>query len=807
MDTNYPFSMRRYTTVYYDLIFGAEVLKTAPPYPLAVTTPFHSFFGLAGRLLLAASASTALAADYEFYAGPASGYAAPPAVVPPATINSSGTAGGTSQNAPVSPSFWRAINWSTSGDVTLNFGSFASTYTSMIGNSGATVGYGVNGTVNKPVRWESNGALSQLSTLAARPSDSAMDSKALAINSSGVTIGYSAIYDVDNTNLGTRATFWPAGSTAITTLPLADSNGDIGLAQAKVISESGLIAGEGQVYVAGAAKGTRGIRWTSNNTVATTLNTINTDINGPGGSGTVEVKTINNSGLIAGNARKYGVVDAIWQTTGLRAVRWDLGSSTPVELSPINTTSQGVNIDTTIIGMDRYGNIAGLSQIYEGDTARGTRPVVWKAGSTTPIQLQIYGTDVNNAGRGNMSAMNNAGFTAGTMGTYTSSHASIGRRAIVWDVNGVGYNLNDLTGPPAGWALTVATGISDGGWVTGYGTYDPDGAGGVAAVERYWRIYSPLFVAHPPASSSNLAISKIMYHPSAPSAAEITAGHTSPDAFEYIELINTSSTKIDLMALQVTGQISFNFTNSIVSRVLAPGARVLVASNKAAFDLRYGSGKHVAGSYTGTLSNTGGQIALLSYENNVVANVTYSSSNNWPAQAAGGGYSLVRRHPNGITAENNDPANWRASTSVNGAPGTSDSLSYSTWLTSNGATGNGPDTDGDGFFDFQEYAQSGSPTASDAGRNPKAGVAEFTVNSVTSNYVTITFSRRFAADDVTHVVQTNTSLNPLTWQDTGTVFVSATRESDGSETVAYRSSAPIGTANAGFLRVVMSLVP
>ena len=41
-----------------------------------------------------------------------------------------------------------------------------------------------------------------------------------------------------------------------------------------------------------------------------------------------------------------------------------------------------------------------------------------------------------------------------------------------------------------------------------------------------------------PASSANLAISEIMYHPADPSAAEVAAGFTNSDDFEFLEFVN-----------------------------------------------------------------------------------------------------------------------------------------------------------------------------------------------------------------------------------------------------------------------------
>src|SRR5205823_2718865 len=47
-------------------------------------------------------------------------------------------------------------------------------------------------------------------------------------------------------------------------------------------------------------------------------------------------------------------------------------------------------------------------------------------------------------------------------------------------------DLNTLISPSSGWTLTEARAISDSGWVAGYGMFDPDGAGSLAAYQRHF---------------------------------------------------------------------------------------------------------------------------------------------------------------------------------------------------------------------------------------------------------------------------------------------------------------------------------
>ncbi len=101
------------------------------------------------------------------------------------------------------------------------------------------------------------------------------------------------------------------------------------------------------------------------------------------------------------------------------------------------------------------------------------------------------------------------------------------------------------------------------------------------------------FVAAPPASPLNqyLRITEIMYNPPAPTAAEIAAGYTDNNSFEYVELTNTGSTPLQLSGIKLSQAVTFTFGNT----TLQPGQYILVVRDISAFNLRYGSGYNIAG--------------------------------------------------------------------------------------------------------------------------------------------------------------------------------------------------------------------
>ncbi len=116
------------------------------------------------------------------------------------------------------------------------------------------------------------------------------------------------------------------------------------------------------------------------------------------------------------------------------------------------------------------------------------------------------------------------------------------------------------------------------------------------------------------ASAANLAESEIHYHPAAPTAAEMAAGFTNADDFEFVEIVNTSAQKVSLAGAQFTrgdiGEgIAFSFNDGSIYS-LAPGARAVIAKSLAAFTHRYGA-LPIAGEYNGRLDNDGDTDAAL----------------------------------------------------------------------------------------------------------------------------------------------------------------------------------------------------
>jgi hypothetical protein len=203
----------------------------------------------------------------------------------------------------------------------------------------------------------------------------------------------------------------------------------------------------------------------------------------------------------------------------------------------------------------------------------------------------------------------------------------------------------------------------------------------------------------------------------------------SGDTTEFIELLNFGAETIDLTGFRLEGFSAggYNFT----SGSLAPGARIVVIADQAAFAAAYPTVTNVApGVFTGSLANEGETISLRGPVGELIQSFVYGDSNipGWPASPDGDGPSLEYIGPFNMDAADpalvaGDPydnaANWRASFVIGGSPGTSGELpgDYDrngvveqadnlVWRANYGATVapfTGADGNGDGRVDAADY--------------------------------------------------------------------------------------------------------
>ncbi|MGI9242162.1 MAG: CotH kinase family protein, partial [Verrucomicrobiales bacterium] len=301
------------------------------------------------------------------------------------------------------------------------------------------------------------------------------------------------------------------------------------------------------------------------------------------------------------------------------------------------------------------------------------------------------------------------------------------------------------------------------------------------------------------AAPMNLAITEIHYRPIAPSEAELGAGFNERSDFEYLELENFGSRLIDLGGMAFTTGIGFAFDDSLLGRTLAPGERILLVNNLAAFEMRYGAGLPVAGEFSGSLSNDGEQLIITDAAGAIVLDVTYNDADPWPASADGDGYSLVLIDPASMP-DADLPTSWRTSAGAGGNPGSSDAQNYAGWKAANGITDDGDDPEGDDLTHFMEYALGGDPFTPSPETAPRAELRAIDVDGTIDTYLTIELRRRLGADDIESKAEISSDLTM--WEDgePDLILVSAINNNDGTETLTFRTANPVPNDSRLFVR-------
>ena len=188
-----------------------------------------------------------------------------------------------------------------------------------------------------------------------------------------------------------------------------------------------------------------------------------------------------------------------------------------------------------------------------------------------------------------------------------------------------------------------------------------------------------VFFNDPTAAAGNLVVSEVNYNPVDPTAEEEALGFDNNDDFEFIELLNVSDKNVVLTGSQLskvdvdgdTEGVSFDFSESDVA-TLAPGDRIVVVEDLAAFRARYGDQVTVAGEWDGALSNNRETLTMTAYDGSVIQQFSYNDTGLWPERADGRGSTLVSLDPAGNF---NDPENWIGSVSYLGSPGAPDAES------------------------------------------------------------------------------------------------------------------------------------
>jgi hypothetical protein len=215
----------------------------------------------------------------------------------------------------------------------------------------------------------------------------------------------------------------------------------------------------------------------------TELGTLGTDVDGNTNN---YGEVVNSSGIAIGEGYKY----VNGENKGYRGIRWD-ASGAATELGNLGTDDDGLVSFVLALYLDDSGTAAGVSDKYVGGQNKGERAVRWDpAGNVT--ELGGLGTDISGYTNSAILTMNNNGIAAGFCDKYDGSGNFLNARAVMWGSDGVAIDLNTLIDPNCGWVdLYFATGISNDNWISGVGTFDPDGAGPLEAYDRPFLLHVP----------------------------------------------------------------------------------------------------------------------------------------------------------------------------------------------------------------------------------------------------------------------------------------------------------------------------
>ena len=294
-----------------------------------------------------------------------------------------------------------------------------------------------------------------------------------------------------------------------------------------------------------------------------------------------------------------------------------------------------------------------------------------------------------------------------------------------------------------------------------------------------------------------------MYNPREPSGPELNVS-TDKNDFEYIVVMNAGSVPLDMTNIRFTKGVDFDFAGSAVTSLL-PGERAVIVKNSAAFNLRYASRLDsitVAGQWAAgdNLSNGGEQIKLSFGAGVAVRDFTYEDDAPWPAEADGGGYSLVLIAPWTIP-DHTQPQNWRLSTAVDGGPGQYDGQRFADWKTTHGITGDLDDGDNDGLSALQEFALFGNPAADSRTSLPTPSLTTIGPDQ----FLTLTVRVNRGADDVLIFPERSMDLNSWDGSMAAIVTVSTIPDAAGGTTMQWRSAFPSSGNNREFLRLRVQL--
>jgi hypothetical protein len=325
---------------------------------------------------------------------------------------------------------------------------------------------------DRAVRWDAAGNPFELGNLGTDASG-VTDAYAYSINAAGQSVG-SATKFTSGSNKGARAVRWDATGHAFELGDIVVGNTGTTSGSAYSINAANQSAGFMSKYNGNQYKGDRAVSWDAAG-VARELNSLGLSNQSVTNA---YAFAINASAQVVGYSAKY----VSGSLKGDRAVRWNADTGTALELATLGTDGSGTTYSYGFAINDAR-QTAGRAFKYVGGTSKGERAVRWDAAGKA-FELGDLGLSTTGSTSASALSINSLGEVVGRSKKYVGG-VDQGDRAVYWTSDGAAVDLNTLIDPSSNWTLTRARAITDNGWVTGFGLFDPDGAGGpLAAYQR-----------------------------------------------------------------------------------------------------------------------------------------------------------------------------------------------------------------------------------------------------------------------------------------------------------------------------------
>lgn len=303
-----------------------------------------------------------------------------------------------------------------------------------------------------------------------------------------------------------------------------------------------------------------------------------------------------------------------------------------------------------------------------------------------------------------------------------------------------------------------------------------------------------------PTTPEFLRITELHYNPADPSGVELAVSVDNDD-YEFVELRNIGPDPLDISGAKFTAGITFTFAPGTI---LQGGEFILVVSDQAAFEARYGNSLNVAGEYAPTnLANSGETLELRDAPGNIVHQFSYDDD--WLPASDGHGYSM------GILDQDAASAQWGLREGwglcgFGGSPGAVDAChgtQFEAWQQTYfteaeredlSVSAPGSDPNHDGTDNLSSYAFALDPFSVPGSGKPVAV-------ALVGGRLQITFKRWRFAPDLIYTPQFSSDLK--NWAGGMTQVGGPLDNGDGTESVTFE--VPGESHTTIFVRVVLEL--